>query len=76
LLLPACLAVLAAHSWLQARENAGAAMFMEVIFWKGANVADDLRNEYNWRVSPAGVVLHSGVLHLSDVSIAGQWACI
>lgn len=35
---------------LQARENAAAGMFLELLFWKGANVAEDVRNEYNWRV--------------------------
>ena len=35
---------------VQARENAGSALFLELLFWKGANVADDVRNEYNWRV--------------------------
>ena len=34
----------------KARENAGSALFLELLFWKGANVADDVRNEYNWRV--------------------------
>ena len=52
---------------LQARENAGAAMFMEVLFWKGANVADDVRNEYNWRVSRAARGVAFEVLHFQTV---------
>jgi hypothetical protein len=44
-------------------------MFMEVLFWKGANVADDVRNKYNWRVSRElrAAVLHSEVLHFYAV---------
>lgn len=40
-------------SWLplQARENASNALFMELLFWKAAPVAEDVRNEYNWIVS-------------------------
>lgn len=34
----------------QARENASKGLYAELLFWKGANVAEDVRNEYNWRV--------------------------
>ncbi|PSC68202.1 calcium-translocating P-type PMCA-type [Micractinium conductrix] len=34
---------------IKGRENAGAAMFVELLFWTSANTADDVRNEYNWR---------------------------
>ncbi|KAL4855933.1 Protein timeless [Chlorella vulgaris] len=38
-----------AQAELKARENAAAGMFLELLFWKGANVSEDVRNEYNWR---------------------------
>lgn len=34
----------------QARQLAADGLFLELLFWKGPNVADDVRNEYNWRV--------------------------
>ena len=42
-------------------------MFMEVLFWKGANVADDVRNEYNWRVSRAARSVAFEVLHFQTM---------
>jgi hypothetical protein len=42
-------------------------MFMEVLFWKGANVADDVRNEYNWRVSRAARGVAFEVLHFQTM---------
>ncbi len=39
------------HPFVQARENASNALFLEVLFWKAAPVAEDVRNEYNWIVS-------------------------
>jgi hypothetical protein len=40
---------------LQARQLAADGLFLELLFWKGPNVADDVRNEYNWRVGGCSV---------------------
>ncbi|KAL4422339.1 hypothetical protein ABPG75_008536 [Micractinium tetrahymenae] len=37
-----------ARAELKARENASNVLFMELLFWKAAPVAEDVRNEYNW----------------------------
>ena len=33
------------------RQKASAMMFIELMFWKNASVAESVRDEYNWRVS-------------------------
>lgn len=33
------------------RQKASAMMFIELMFWKNASVAESVRDGYNWRVS-------------------------
>ena len=35
----------------QVRQKAAAMMFIELMFWKNAPVAESVRDEYKWRVS-------------------------
>ena len=43
----------------QVRQKAAAMMFIELMFWKNASVAESVRDEYNWRVSPCCAASHS-----------------
>ena len=37
---------------MQVRQKASAMMFIELMFWKNASVAESVRDEYNWQVRP------------------------
>ncbi len=48
---PVCKLCVRHQFWLQVRQKSSAMMFIELMFWKNASVAEAVRDEYNWRVS-------------------------
>ena len=54
------------------RQKASAMMFIELMFWKNASVAESVRDEYNWRVSwccSAAMVRQTTCLCLDNLSM-------
>ena len=39
------------------RQNVSSMMFVELLFWKNQRESEDVRDEYNWQVSPV-IFLH------------------